>query len=93
VERIIGKKMEGGKLYYRIKWQGYPESQATWEKLSHLRYVEEMVRDYEKTSTNSSLDSINSSAQLPSNNASSSDIDSLQNTSKHVLLEKNDAFP
>lgn len=84
--------MEGGKLYYRIKWQGYPESQATWEKLSHLRYVEEMVRDYDKALSCSSIDSINSSAQLPSNNTSSSDIDSLQNTNKQVSMEKNYTF-
>jgi hypothetical protein len=55
VESIIGKKVVEGKVYYRVKWQGYPDSDSTWEKLSHLRYVSAMVRDYEKTlSTDSS---------------------------------------
>jgi hypothetical protein len=55
VESIIGKKVVEGKLYYNVKWQGYPDSDSTWEKPSHFRYVSAMVRDYENTlSTDSS---------------------------------------
>lgn len=49
VESIIGKKVVNGKLYYRVKWEGYPESDSTWEKPAHLRYVADMVKDYERT--------------------------------------------
>ena len=48
VERIIGKKVMGKKVLYRVKWQGYPESDSTWEKVSHLRYVSELVESYER---------------------------------------------
>ena len=47
VERIIGKKVMGKKVLYKVKWQGYPESESTWEKVSHLRYVSELVDSYE----------------------------------------------
>lgn len=48
VERIIGKKVMGKKVLYKVKWQGYPESESTWEKVSHLRYVSELVESYER---------------------------------------------
>lgn len=38
----------GKKVLYKVKWQGYPESESTWEKVSHLRYVSELVESYER---------------------------------------------
>jgi hypothetical protein len=49
VESIIGKKLVDGKPFYRVKWEGYPETDSTWEKPAHLRYVADMVKDYERT--------------------------------------------
>jgi hypothetical protein len=58
VESIIGKKVEDNKVYYKVKWQGYSERECTWEKLSHLRYVPDLVEEYEK---NCSIDTSKSS--------------------------------
>lgn len=56
VESIIGKKVESGKAFYKVKWLGYPFEQCTWEKKSHLKYVSEMIEAYEKLAEPSSTD-------------------------------------
>ena len=33
-----------------IKWKGYPDNQSTWEPLSHLRNISDLVKDFEKKS-------------------------------------------
>ena len=48
VEKIIGKKMFNGKPRYKVKWQGYPDTDCTWEVPSHLRHVRDMVEEFEK---------------------------------------------
>ncbi len=48
VEKVIGRKTVNSKLLYRVKWRGYPLEQSTWECVSHLRYVQDLIDDYEK---------------------------------------------
>ena len=49
VERITGKRInERGALEYKVKWQGYPDTQSTWEPLRNLRNVNEMVVEFER---------------------------------------------
>ncbi len=31
VEKILDKKEVDGKLYYLVKWEGYEETESTWE--------------------------------------------------------------
>ena len=31
-----------------IKWKGYPDNQSTWEPISHLKYISDLVKDFEK---------------------------------------------
>ena len=31
---------------YRVLWKGYDESEATWEPLSNLEYVTDMIAAY-----------------------------------------------
>ena len=47
VEKIIGKRTIKGKVEYKVKWDGYPMDQCTWEPLRNLENVREMVEEYE----------------------------------------------
>ena len=49
VQKILDKKKVNGKIYYKVKWKGYPESEATWEPRSQLiEDVPLIVREYER---------------------------------------------
>ena len=48
VEQILEKKVQGGKAYYLVKWQGYGKEEATWEPLENVMYVKDMVDSYEE---------------------------------------------
>jgi len=51
VEKIVDKKKEKGKTYYRVKWFGFPTSSNTWQTAQMLREdVPDMVEEYEKSS-------------------------------------------
>ena len=36
VDKIIGKKIEKGKIFYLIKWKGYNKKDATYESKDEL---------------------------------------------------------
>jgi chromobox protein 1 len=48
VEAIRAVRTVKGKKEYFVKWEGYPESQNTWEPYSHLKSVKDMVREFEE---------------------------------------------
>jgi Chromo (CHRromatin Organisation MOdifier) domain len=48
VERILEKKKEGRRSLYLIKWDGFDEKEATWEPLSNLGNVKEMVKEFDR---------------------------------------------
>ena len=48
VETILGRKIINNKKYYLIKWEGYSNEESTWEPISHLLNVRDMVEDFEK---------------------------------------------
>jgi len=47
VEKILDKKEIKGKILYFVKWEGYPDSDNTWEPIEHLLNVIDMVEDFE----------------------------------------------
>jgi len=48
VEKILSSRIvEGGRKEYFIKWQGFPDSECTWEPEHHL--TEQLVGEYEET--------------------------------------------
>lgn len=47
VEKIVGKKVKDGVLYYEVKWLGYESDQNTWEPLSNLGNAMKSVEIYE----------------------------------------------
>ena len=53
VEYIITRRTEGKKNFYLIKWEGYPIKDCSWEPLSHLSNVMDMVNEFEDNFPNS----------------------------------------
>ena len=48
VENILKRRVIKGKREYLIKWKGYPENESTWEPLSHLKYIQYMIKEFEE---------------------------------------------
>lgn len=48
VEEIIGKKINKKGVFYKVKWEGYPESESTWEPKENLTNVKELIEEFEK---------------------------------------------
>ena len=48
VERIVAKRVQGGRAEYFIQWQSYSSSENTWEPAEHL--PEELITAFENRS-------------------------------------------
>ena len=53
VEYIITRRTKGKKYYYLIKWEGYPIKDCTWEPISHLTNIMELVNEFDDNFPNS----------------------------------------
>lgn len=49
VEKIIDKKLFGGKPKYLVKWKGFSSDQNTWETEQNLNNCRWMVEEFEKS--------------------------------------------
>ena len=48
IEKILKRRKIHNRLEYKIKWEGYPLSQSTWEPLENLVSAIEYVEEYDK---------------------------------------------
>ena len=48
IEKILDRKKEKGKYKYKIKWEGYPMDQCTWEPIENLQYAIGLVEEFNK---------------------------------------------
>ena len=48
IEKILDRKKINDKYLYKIKWEGYPMSQSTWEPVENLKTAIELVQEYDK---------------------------------------------
>ncbi len=48
VEEILDKKEENGITKYKVKWKGFPLSDATWEPIENLTTVKQLIDQYEE---------------------------------------------
>ena len=46
IEKIRDRRKVNGKFEYKIKWEGYPMSQSTWEPMKNLETAKELVEEY-----------------------------------------------
>ena len=46
VENIITRRTIGKTSYYLIKWKGYPLTDSSWEPISHLYNIIDMVKEF-----------------------------------------------
>ena len=53
-EKIIDKKVENNKVYYKIKWEGKDIINSTWEEASK-EDIKSLINEYEKTKINKKL--------------------------------------
>ncbi|CAA94152.1 Chromobox protein homolog hpl-1 [Caenorhabditis elegans] len=47
VEKVLNKRLTRGGSEYYIKWQGFPESECSWEPIENLQ-CDRMIQEYEK---------------------------------------------
>ena len=48
IEKILDRRKINGKFEYKIKWEGYPMSQSTWEPMKNLESAKELVEEYDR---------------------------------------------
>ena len=48
VEQILDKKIIGKVLKYKVKWEGFPLQEATWEPLENLGNVDDLLMIFEE---------------------------------------------
>ena len=53
VEKIITRKIKGKNRIYLIKWAGYPFKDCSWEPVSHLGNIKDMIESFDKYYPNS----------------------------------------
>ena len=49
IEKILDRRKVAGKFEYKIKWEGYPMSQSTWEPMKNLETAKDLVEEYNRT--------------------------------------------
>ena len=53
VENIITRKIKGKNKFYLIKWEGYPIQYSTWEPITHLDNIMDLVEKFDNNFPNS----------------------------------------
>lgn len=49
VELIIGHTYIRSKKYYLVKWAHFSINESTWEPVAHLKHLQNLVQEYEKS--------------------------------------------
>uniref|UniRef100_A0A915CZC8 Chromo domain-containing protein n=1 Tax=Ditylenchus dipsaci TaxID=166011 RepID=A0A915CZC8_9BILA len=49
IDKVVGKKIERGELFYQVKWWGYAHCHNTWETAENLAEATEQIANYENS--------------------------------------------
>ena len=52
VEEVIGRKSEGDKVYFRVKWGGYSSKYNTWEPEENLSNCGDLIKEFMEKEAN-----------------------------------------
>ena len=86
VERITGKrKTDRGFFEYKVKWQGYADSQSTWEPVKNLKNVQGMIQDFEERNAHKMAQGLK--AKLPIRSNKEKTVDHVRERSKDSSRE------
>lgn len=45
---MLNKKVEDGEIKYLIKWEGWSKEESTWEPMSNLGHIQDLIAEFEK---------------------------------------------
>ena len=48
VEKILERRINNGRIEYKIKWEGYAMAECTWEPIVNLELVQDLVDEYDQ---------------------------------------------
>ncbi|CAD26164.1 CHROMOBOX PROTEIN [Encephalitozoon cuniculi GB-M1] len=77
VDRIVGDRKKKGVKQYLVKWEGYPDSENTWEDEKNI-FSKELIKEYEESRKGSK----SSSSQMGKKRASTGKTNRKHLTSK-----------
>lgn len=46
---MVGKRLQNNRIFYQVKWVGYPSFQNTWEPQENLLQAKDLIETYEKS--------------------------------------------
>jgi hypothetical protein len=49
VEKLLDKKEIEGKIYYQVKWEGYKQSEATWEPEANIAHLKDLIKEFHQS--------------------------------------------
>lgn len=52
VEAILDKRTYYGKVQYLVKWEGYADTENSWEPSEHLENAQDLIDEYERANRN-----------------------------------------
>ena len=58
VEEILDSRRNRGKVYYRVRWEGYAEQDDTWEPIDVLDGCPDKLREFREKFPNKPFDQV-----------------------------------